>query len=185
MKKLLIILSFLTFMLGSSQDLKFEEIVSVDSTRTKEKLFNTAKLWIAEKHNNSKAVIQTENINDGIILGKVKVSYEPDFFSGSAGARGYIGYTLKLSFKDGKYRFEMYDFEHFGTNISGYNFSLGLINDGENYTGNSKVSTKSYRNRVNNDVQNQVKNKIIPFISKSFKDFMVNDVSISNENNDW
>ena len=157
MKKILIILMCFTFFSGLSQEIKFDEIIIVDSTRTKEDLYNTAKVWIAQKHNNGKAVIQIENKDEGFILGKVKVSYEPDFLSGSAGARGFIGYTLKLSFKNGRYKFEIFDFEHFGTYISGYNFSIGIVNEGEVYLGNSTVSTKSFRNRVNNDVQKQIK----------------------------
>lgn len=178
---------FLFFISSSflfSQELKFDEVVIVDSTVTKKELFNAAKIWLNDTYKSGKAVIQMEDSEMGILIGKATFKYEPDFFAGSGPARGYVDYTIKMSFKDGRFKFEFYDFIHDGSRTEYVSDgSIGLINDGEKYTGNNNNGTKSYRNKVNEDCQNQIKIQI-PIIINSLKQYMVS-YKYSNINDDW
>jgi hypothetical protein len=169
-----------------SQELRFEEVVKVDSTRTKKELFNVSKVWISDTYKNGKAVIQMENEESGIILGKAVIKYEPSFFGTSVPARGYINYTIKISFKDGRYKYEFYDFIHEGSsNQMGQNGTLGLINSGDSYTGTSDVFTKGYRNKLNEDAQKLIKSEI-PKIISSLNQFMSNPKNyLNNSKSDW
>lgn len=168
-----------------SQELRFEGVVTVDSTKTKKELFNVAKVWLNETYKSGKAVIQMENEENGIILGKATIKYKPSFFVSSIPAEGYIDYTIKLSFKEGRYKYEFYNFIHSGTtNQYGQNGTIGIINAGEKYTGSSKTFNKSYRNKVNEDTQKEI-NKIIPSAVISLKEYIANPKNSLNDNNDW
>lgn len=191
MKRILLLFFVLAnFQNAFSQEIRFEEVVKVDSTITKKDLFNTAKLWLNETFNSGKAVIQMEDPEIGIILGKASMKYTPSFFVSNVPAKGYIHYTIKLSFKNGKYKYELYDFVHQGSAspsayINESQASIGLINDGDKYTGSHKALNKGYRNKVNKDCQ-KVINSQIPDIVLSIKKFLADNKNIlGNDKSDW
>lgn len=186
MKRVLIIITLL-FHLTSliAQELKYEAVVQ-DSLKTQKELFNLGKLWINDTYKSGKSVIQMENEELGIIVGKATMKYSPSFFASSIPAKGYVNYTIKLSFKEGRYKYEFYDFIHEGSkNESGQDGTIGLINDGEIYLGKSKAFGKNYRNKVNKDTQELIKSKI-PAIINSLTNYMKNNnISVSSDNDDW
>jgi hypothetical protein len=182
---LLLVLILVKFNLAFAQEIKFEEVIQVDSALSKSSLFKVGKLWLNDTYKSGKDVIQMEDENAGIILGKAVIKYTPTFYSASVPATGYINYTIKLSFKNGRYKYEIYDFIHEGsTNEYGQNGSLGLINDGEKYLGNSSVFSKGYRDKVNEDTQKRIKSQI-PLIISSLKAFLVDPKNAINGKDDW
>ena len=71
-------------------------------------LFTRAKLWLAGSFRSVKDVVQVEDKDAGVIVGR---GYSPigiAYFGQVSAQRLY--YTLKLGFKDGKYKYELSDF---------------------------------------------------------------------------
>jgi len=86
----------------------YTEIITVDSVTTSE-LFIRARTWYAKTFNSAKDVIQMEN--GETIVGKALLPLNRNgLHSGS------MHYTVTLSVKEGKYRYEFTDFYH--TNAS-------------------------------------------------------------------
>ncbi len=181
----LILLLLVNYNLAFAQEIKFEEVVQVDSALSKSSLFKVGKLWLNDTYRSGKNVIQMEDENAGIILGKAVIKYTPTFYSASVPATGYINYTIKLSFKNGRYKYEFYDFIHEGsTNEYGQNGSIGLINEGENYIGNSIVFNKGYREKVNADTQKRIKSEM-PNIISSLQAYITNPKNRIDNKDDW
>lgn len=102
MKKLILLLSLLVFSIsyGNAQtDFKWDRIDSI--AKSKEQLYSDTKLFLAEKWNNSKAVIQVDDKAEGIIA--IKGTYTYSYMSGVL-KRFVYSYSIKFMFKDGKVR---------------------------------------------------------------------------------
>jgi hypothetical protein len=105
MRKLKNAILIILMALGTSQaqvSLAFSETVQVDSVSKKD-LFNRAKSWFGETYKNSKEVLQIQDIENGELLGKAIFNYS---------SNEYVRYTIKILIKDGKYKCEIYEFEH-------------------------------------------------------------------------
>ena len=81
----------------------YTEVVKVDSVNKKE-LYNRAKKWVVLKYKSANDVIQLDNKEDGIIIGK-----------GNFGIRYYsrkptIEHTLQIESRDGRYKFMISNF---------------------------------------------------------------------------
>jgi hypothetical protein len=84
----------------------YTEAVPVEGV-SKADLFTRAKLWLAGSFKSAKDVVQTEDKDAGIIVGK---GYSPISLTFFGHAVPYqLHYTLKLNFKDGKYKYELTD----------------------------------------------------------------------------
>ncbi|MFC7347265.1 DUF4468 domain-containing protein [Chryseobacterium zhengzhouense] len=177
--------TFLLFILFSgllfSQELKFEEVVQAEGLSAKQ-LYDNAILWAANNYKSSNDVIQVKDSENFIILGKGSYKYKPDFFMAHVPAIGWIRHTFKISCKDGRYKYEIYDFEHEGSNNSyGQNGTIGILNDGEKYTGSSKALDKGYRNRTNRDAVKQSKQFVELTVSSLKKDM----IKANHKNENW
>ncbi len=139
------------------QELKFEEVVQADGLSAKQ-LYDNAILWAANEYRSSNDVIQVKDPDNFIILGKGTYKYNPGFFMAHVPAIGWIHHTFKISCKDGRYKYEFYNFNHEGSNNSyGQNGTIGILNDGDKYTGSSEALDRGYRNRTNKDAVKQSK----------------------------
>lgn len=83
----------------------YTEIVKADST-TKEKLYLKGREWLANTFKSSKEVIEMDDKEAGLIIGKgtLVVSLNGDW--------GYIHFTVALYFKDGRYKYEIKNITH-------------------------------------------------------------------------
>lgn len=154
------------------QELKYEEVVQADGLSAKQ-LYDNAILWTANEYKSSNDVIQVKDSENFVVLGKGSFKYNPGFFMAHVPAIGWVRHTFKISCKDGRYKYEIYDFIHEGsTNSYGQNGTLGILNDGEKYTGSSEALDRGYRNRTNKDAVKQSK-KFAESSIKTLKESMI------------
>jgi len=122
MKKMLLCFVVISFsLLGSSnvcceeiEKLTFSEVVNVDGVSA-EDLYMRARAWFVESFTDSKNVIELDDKKEGIIVGKGTTAYEPNVFASSGCTRGRIVFTVKVMVKDGRYKYEFFNFTHHGS----------------------------------------------------------------------
>jgi hypothetical protein len=86
--------------------LNFSEVVLVDSV-SKDELFLSAKQFFAETFKNSKEVIQMDDKDAGIIIGKAWGDIVIKVVGTSV--KTQMWFTIKIQAKEGRYRYEIYD----------------------------------------------------------------------------
>jgi hypothetical protein len=127
MKKYFTLLFFLPFLTSAQKILPekegtvmYTDVVMLDSTVSKAELFDRAKAWFVSEYKSANDVIQMQDKDAGILIGKgvFDVPYVPGFFSD--GQRLYVSHTVKLYFKNGKYKYEI-------TGLSGEYYDGGRI----------------------------------------------------------
>jgi len=87
-----------------TKKITFTEVVIVDSTTTKDQLFERAQDWFVKAYGSGKEVIQLADKELGKIIGKALIPFGKDM--------GYIYYTISIYVKDGKYKYVLTDFYH-------------------------------------------------------------------------
>ncbi|PTR01399.1 uncharacterized protein with TBP-like fold DUF4468 [Mucilaginibacter yixingensis] len=100
----------------------FSEIVKVDSAQLKSNLYAKSIQWFALTFKDSKSVLQMQDERNGLVIGKGTFPFQTT--SGTKyypGTIEYVTFTIKIQVKDGKYKYEISDY-----NVAGY----GLIKDG-------------------------------------------------------
>jgi hypothetical protein len=111
---LLITLSVLfcsSLMAQDASPIKFEEVVNIENITAKD-LYTRANIWLSETYNSSNSVIQMNNADEGIIIGKPVFQYHTSISSVATAIDGPVNYTIKISVKDGKYKCELSNFNH-------------------------------------------------------------------------
>ncbi|WP_284464840.1 DUF4468 domain-containing protein [Chryseobacterium sp.] len=116
MKKLQILsilfLSIFTF----SQELKYEEVIAVDSTVTKKELYNRARTWVRQTFNKKNSSIDVEDESLGEISASGVIDYRnKKSYFGSGCVEGPIRVNLSIFIKDGKYKYSFHSFDHKGS----------------------------------------------------------------------
>lgn len=159
MKNIIILYLLLVFGISFSQEIKFEEVVKVDSTITKDELFNRARSWIAKSYNNEKYVIATEDRANGEISGNGSMNYSPGrMFFGAANAEGDIDYKINIFVKEGRYKFIFHSFRHNGSSGLGNTpISYGLLTTDETAP---RPSRGGANNKAWSDIKMQASEKI-------------------------
>ncbi len=86
----------------------YSGVVTIDSVN-KDELYNRSNLWFVDTYKSSKDVIQLDDKANGNLVGK---GYFDVYwmYSFVMGLDVSIWHTVKLQFKDGKYKYEIYDF---------------------------------------------------------------------------
>ncbi len=99
---------------------------SIDSIKcTKAEAYIKAKTWFANTFNSAKSVIQLDDKDAGVIVGKGFTEKEAgNAFTGSIPQN--VWYTINITIKDGKYRIQIYDV--FLKNTDGYTSTAESIN---------------------------------------------------------
>lgn len=99
---------------SSSGKITYTEVVTLKDSVSKDELFSRAKISLTYLFNDSKSVIQNEDKESGIIIGKgtMSVIYKS---LGTVFDAGYIHYTLTIAMKQSKYKYVITDFYHDGT----------------------------------------------------------------------
>jgi len=87
--------------------LDYTEAVPVEGV-SKADLFTRAKVWLAGSFKSAKDVVQTEDKDAGIMVGKGYSTIS--LTMGRVTVPAKLFYTLKMNFKDGKYKYEFSDF---------------------------------------------------------------------------
>jgi hypothetical protein len=81
----------------------YTEVVKVDSLNKKE-LYNRAKKWVVLKYKSANDVIQLDDKEDGIIIGKGNFGIK--YYS----RRPTINHTLQIETRDGRYKYTISSF---------------------------------------------------------------------------
>ncbi|GEJ44029.1 DUF4468 domain-containing protein [Chryseobacterium sp. ON_d1] len=133
MGKLIILITTFGGMLVFSQELKYEEVVKLDSTITKDELFNRARSWIGRTFNKNTSSIDIEDKKEGEITASGIIDYRnKKRYYGSGCVEGPIRLSLSIFLKDGKYKYSFHSFTHKGSGGYGCRRTdYGLITNSE------------------------------------------------------
>jgi len=113
-----------------------KEVVDVPGA-TKTDLYDRTLAWINKFYPNPTGMVQTKDLEKGEIVGKAQFKINTKDKKGQELYAGLVGYTLTLSFKDGKFKYE----------ITRIHLKLASYYDVSRW-----MDTKdSYYNKVNND----------------------------------
>ncbi|MFZ4401987.1 MAG: DUF4468 domain-containing protein [Bacteroidales bacterium] len=181
MKKIfIIIMLFFIFKIAFSQvppmvDKKviYSQVEKLDTTVKKATLYANAKMWFANSFKSANDVIQLDDKENGIILGKGNVSKDEVSFLTKTTYRWK--FTVKFQVKDGKYKVEFYDIDYtIDVNDSRFppnTFNLNTVFNDESYyksDGSLKRAGLIMANKTNeifNDLLLNVKNEMAKIIS--------------------
>lgn len=116
MKKVFTILIFTVIANLSAQDLKFEQVIKIDSSLAKAELFNRARSWAKENYNTKNNYIVTEDPNSGEISGTGVIEYRTsNKYRGYSCVEGPIKFSFSIYVKDGRYKYQFNAFDHKGS----------------------------------------------------------------------
>lgn len=87
----------------------YTEVVHTDSTLLTADLFTLARIWFAETFRTSGAVIQMEDKQSGVLIGKAEVPILYKALGVTHDLQNVL-FTLSIYFKDGRYKYEATDF---------------------------------------------------------------------------
>ena len=90
----------------------YEEIVKLDTTSTKDILYQNAKVFFVDKFKSAKDVIQYDDKNEGKIIGKGL--FKIDGFQKANLLYGWnltwkVNFSTEIICKNGKYKYKIYD----------------------------------------------------------------------------
>lgn len=176
MKTKLFLFSLLPFFfcnfLLAQEPLIYEDVVNVKDSASSEELYLRAKKWFAVTYNDAQKVIQLDDRESGVIMGKALIQFNPTVFSGSGLTKGTIDYTIKIEFRDGRYRYTITDFIHKAKS------DWGLITTSEQSP--IKHQTQRWSDNVWNDIKNTISMRMNELIN-SLKSSM----EIGDSDDDW
>jgi hypothetical protein len=134
----------------------YEEIDSLPSA-SKTDLYNKSKVWFVNTFNNANAVIQMDDKDAGIIMGKGITSFDAgNIMTGPI--RQFINYTININLKDNKCRIQVYDIYVSNGNAAAYT--------AETLLKYPKMNKKKIE-RINNDVQGTIASFKVAITKKS------------------
>ena len=91
----------------------YQEVVSLDSSFSKEKLFARAHEWFAKTFKDSRSVIQMDDPSSGKLVGKASLQVFVTALWMKYEA-GWVKFTVSIATKDSRYRYQITDFSHDG-----------------------------------------------------------------------
>jgi hypothetical protein len=93
-----------------SQDYLIEPtVIEVDSSHTKEDIYTSVQVYLAEVYGDQREVIRLADPDQGLIVGKgLEENYTLGIF-GEKTPSGFWEYTFKIEVKDGRYRYSIYE----------------------------------------------------------------------------
>jgi hypothetical protein len=85
----------------------YDQVVLCDSLK-KDDLFIRIRQWFVENFTESKAVLEVNDITNGLLTGKG--TYKYSMINGLNMHSGYTLFVINVAVKDGKFRYQLYDF---------------------------------------------------------------------------
>ncbi|SDI97974.1 DUF4468 domain-containing protein [Chryseobacterium jejuense] len=133
-KKSLIALIFTLFsIVVFSQELKYEEVVQVDSTVSKKELYNRARSWFADNFKDEGEVMTIQDDSTGEITGNGNFRYNTNkIYMGVWCVTGTIHFKINIYLKDGRYKYVIHNLVHEGSYFDGsrpINYGLLTVNE--------------------------------------------------------
>ena len=152
MKKLFLLLfvSMGYFFSSYGQEkLTFSKVIEVKDV-DKTSIYISLRDWISTYYRDTQEVLQMDDKDAGIIIGKAIFLYSMNKLAYAA-YEGKIWYSIKLQVKDGRFKVEMLNFIHENKKVNAPTCNLGLITIAENYT--DKGAQKFFHNKVWKDIK--------------------------------
>ena len=152
MKKLFLLLfvSMGYFFSSYGQEkLTFSKVIEVKDV-DKTSIYISLRDWISTYYRDTQEVLQMDDKDAGIIIGKAIFLYSMNNLAYAA-YEGKIWYSIKLQVKDGRFKVEMLNFVHENKKGNAPTCNLGLITIAENYT--DKGVQKFFHNKVWKDIK--------------------------------
>jgi hypothetical protein len=146
--------------------IEFTELVTVDSSLTQEILHYKAKEWFAQSFRSANDVIQMDDKDAGIIIGKGLFSTRYTV--------GDIHFTMKVQVKDGRYKYWISNFIHEELT---HNWSGGLIENEKPDCGYYFMAKKVWLQYIPEAIIEKVN-----FMKKSLKTAFSN---VQNKKDEW
>jgi len=166
MKRAVIVLFiFLSFASIAQDKLIYTEVVKVDSSIKKEELFSRARSWFNSSFNKSQNVLNIQDKESGELSGTAIIRYVPNVYVGSSVTTGKISYVISVKVKDGRYKYQVTDFIHYGSPSSierACNFDLIMKTD--TFPRDPYNGQKRWCDKVWADIRKQIDSSIQPLI---------------------
>lgn len=180
MKTIFSIITIIISSLVYSQEFKFEEVVKVDSTTTKDELYNRARAWVVKTFNDEKAVLSIQDKETGELSGSGSMRFQSSrVFFGVVCVNGNISYKFSIFLKDGRYKYLFHSFVHSGSYFENSKpISYGMLTL-------SDKSPEPSRGSANDKAWNEIKLKAnlrVDELVSSLKEGMSKKYEVSN---DW
>lgn len=133
-KGLLLLLMFVSMnVMGQEKPLQCDTVIQAPGKSVSE-IYTAARAWFATEFNSANDVIQMDDPEKGILIGKGNFSYKaPGGALTYSVLDGIVKFTLQIQAREGRFRVTMGDFRHEAKPVPGgsYDWSLGLITDRE------------------------------------------------------
>ncbi|WP_407402219.1 DUF4468 domain-containing protein [Chryseobacterium sp.] len=157
MKKAILLLFLLFSLLSFAQTdepLKISEVVKVsDSTSTAKQLYSRSKIWFTKVFNNPKYVIQLDDPDNNMVMGRGLFNFSSKIFMGGQGRAGHIKFDVTVSAKDGRYKYEFTNFTH---------EKAGLITESEIVPGWNEwiTGSETFRKKISKELKDYIDTEI-------------------------
>jgi hypothetical protein len=158
-----------------TQRITYTEIIKLDSTYTKDQLYSIIREWTSKSFKSSQDVIQMDDKENGKLI--IKALF-PTYYKllGMNAWQGDIYFTFSIYIKDGRYKYEVTNFNHVGGTRRGETFpTLGSCESLINGTG--IMASRQEK------IVNQIPENILPLIN-SLKSVILQSKA-GQLNNDW
>lgn len=132
----------------------YVEVVQLDSSYKKNDLFINAKKFFVDVFNSGKDVIQMEDKEAGLVIGKgyAVVDYKANFMYTF---RTKIWHTVKISLKDGKYKYEITEMSY------SYHVPADQYSRGADAEGSLENFPKHNQEKTFKEIDSEIKDEII------------------------
>lgn len=131
----------------SGNPIQKDSVVVLDTTLKRDQLYTKGLEWFATTYKNAQKVIQLQDKDAGLIVGKASMSCIAKGGSLLPATEIYLSYTIKLSFKDGKIKYELNEFIQDG---------YGVIKDGEVIKASAKGIVKNQYSGLQKGVYKEI-----------------------------
>lgn len=164
MKKSLSILLVFINCLIYAQELKFEEVIPVDSTVSKQDLYNRARTWSMVNYNDKNNYIIIDDKASGELSGTGVFDYRTkNKYQGYSCVEGSIKYNFSIFVKDGRFKYVFTTFNHKGSSgnlCRAGNFGVITSDDNAPSIGKGIAYDKAWI-----DVKEKIQDKIKTLVS--------------------
>lgn len=152
---IIIFLTSISIQSTAQTPITYTEVVPLAGV-SKTELYTRARQWFSEAYKSADNVIQMDDKQAGIIIGKALFRFKSGV-AFSAIVEGVINYTVKISVKEGRYKYEITNFIHEARNTAAAATDFGLITDSPTSPVTASMSGKKFSNKVWADMQYQSK----------------------------
>lgn len=122
---LILLAAMLPLMMSAVEPLRFDTVIQVPNIG-KQQIYKSAKQWFVNNMNDSQKVIELDNENDAVIMGKFNIPVTCKGFISHC-LSGYLKVTFKLQARDGRFKLQVYDANHVGQEQISPDWSMGYV----------------------------------------------------------